>query len=223
FSLLIYGTRFTMWGTDAAVRTMEAMVKIGKERLAKREYPAPAEVARCLWAYTSYYYDFFGFFNWMEDKGYSHLGDGLDLFFPKLVDTASMDSMLEGIAEAAWNMPMTRQVGGESMSGSWTEDVVHAVKELGADCVIYCGHHSCKQTWSVASILRSELQKRTGTPMLMLQGDSWIKNMTPMSVLQEQIEEFISNVVAKKDGKKRKIRRRKKADGAEQSAEAEMA
>lgn len=211
FSLLLYGTRFTMWGTDEGIRTLETMVRVAKRRLANKEYPAEAEVARCVWAYTSYYYDFFGFFEWMEQQGYSHLGDGLDLFFPQMIDTASMDTMIEGLAEAAWNMPMTRQVGAESMSASWSDDVVHAVKELDADCVIYCGHHSCKQTWSVVSVLRSELEKRTGTPILILQGDSWIKTMTPMSALQEQIDEFVKTVVNEKGKKKHKIRRKKQA------------
>jgi len=210
FSLFIYGTRFTMWGTDDAVRLMEKMVSIAKARKEIKAYPAEKEVARCIWAYTSYYYDFAGFFNWMEEKGYSHLGDGLDLYFPKYVDTSSMDSMIDGLAESAWNMPMTRQVGAESMSGSWTDDVIHAVNETNADCVIYCGHHSCKQTWSVSAILRKELEKRTGKPLLVLQGDSWIRKMTPMSVLQEQIEEFVENVVSKKSTGKRKIRKRKK-------------
>jgi len=210
FSLLLYGTRFTMWGTDEAIKTLEAMVKVCKERLARKAYPAEKEVARCLWAYTSYYFDFMGFFSWMEERGYTHLGDGLDLCFPSIVDTSSRDTMIEGIAEAAWNMPMTRQVGGESMSRSWTEDVIYAAKELKADCVIYCGHHSCKQTWSVVSILRSELTKRTGLPLLILQGDSWMKRMTPMSVLQQEIDEFVRNVVAKKSLKPRKLKDRRK-------------
>jgi len=101
-------------------------------------------------------------------------------------------------------------VGGESMSRSWTEDVVYSAQDLKADCAIYCGHHSCKQTWSVVSILREELMRRTGIPLLILQGDSWIKKMTPISVVQEQIEQFVTNVVArKKSTTKRKLRKRK--------------
>ena len=214
FSLLMYGTRFTMWGTDEAIKTLEAMVKVSKQRLAQKLYPAEKEVARCLWAYTSYYFDFMGFFNWMEDRGYTHLGDGLDLCFPQMVDLSTRESMIEGLADAAWNMPMTRQVGGESMSRSWTEDVTWAAKELKADCVIFCGHHSCKQTWSVVSILRSELTKRTGLPLLVLQGDAWMKRMTPMSVIQREIDEFIRNVVAKKTAKPRNIRERLKSQAA---------
>jgi carbonic anhydrase len=96
------------------------------------------------------------------------------------------------------------------MSKQWTEDVVYAARELNADCVIYCGHHSCKQTWSVVSILREELMKRAGLPLLILQGDSWIKRMTPMSVIQQEIDEFVKNVVAKKGTKKRRPRKRRK-------------
>lgn len=212
FSLFQYGTRFTMWGTDPGIKTLETMVKVSKKRLAAKAYPAEREVARCLWAYTSYYFDFLGFFNWMEDNGYTHLGDGLGLYFPRIIDTSSMDSMVEGLADAAWNMPMTRQVGGESMSRSWTEDVIYAARELNADCAIYCGHHSCKQTWSVVSILRSELQNRIGLPLLVLQGDAWIKRMTPMSVIQNEIDEFIKNVAARGDAPKRRVKKRRRAD-----------
>ncbi len=210
FALFMYGTRFSMWGREEGVKTFEAMVKVAKERLAQKAYPAEKELARCVWCYTSYYYDFMGLFNWMEDQGYSHLGDGLDLYFPQIIDTSTMDSMIEGLAESAWNMPMTRQVGGESMSRSWTEDVVFVARELNADCVIYCGHHSCKQTWSVISILRKELMNQLGLPLLILQGDSWIKKMTPISVIQQEIDEFIKNVVARKTTKKRELRKRKK-------------
>ena len=215
FSLFVYGTRFTMWGTDEGITTLQTMVDVARERLKEGAYPAGEEVARTLWVYTSYYYDFTNFFNWMEEKGYTHLGDGLDLFFPQPVDTSSMDSMIEGVTEAAWNMPMNRQVGGESMSISWLEDIVYACQDLKADCAIYCGHHACKQTWSVVSILRAELMKRTGIPLLNLQGDSWMKQMTPMSVIQRDVDEFVTNVVARKKKRKRKTRQR---EGQEQDA-----
>lgn len=209
FSLMLYGTRFTMWGTDAGIGTLDSMVRVSKKRMKDENFKSQKEVARCVWAYTSYYYDFMRFFNWMEDEGYSHLGDGLDLYFPETVDLDTMETMVAGIARTAWNMPMTRQVGGEQMSRQWTEDVIYAAKTLNADCVIYCGHHSCKQTWSVVSILRNELMERMGLPLLILQGDSWLKTMTPMSVIQKEIEQFISNVVSKKSGPKRKVRKRK--------------
>jgi len=195
FSLLTYATRFTMWGTEEAVHVMQSMVDTAKERLENGEYPAEREVARSLWTYTSYYFDMGGLFAWMEDNGITHLGDGLDLVFPKIIDLTSRETMLTGLAEIARNMPMTRQMGADSMSVQWLDDITWAANELDANCCIYCGHHSCKQTWSSASVVRSELMKRSKVPTLILQGDSWIRRMTPMSALQDSIDEFVKNVV----------------------------
>jgi benzoyl-CoA reductase/2-hydroxyglutaryl-CoA dehydratase subunit BcrC/BadD/HgdB len=195
FSLLTYAARFTMWGKEEAVHVMQSMVDTAKERLEKGEYPAEREVARSLWTYTSYYFDMGGLFSWMEDNGITHLGDGLDLVFPQIIDPTSRETMLTGLAEIARNMPMTRQMGADSMSVQWLDDITWAANELGANCCIYCGHHSCKQTWSSASVVRSELMKRSKVPTLILQGDSWIRRMTPMSALQDSIDEFVKNVV----------------------------
>ncbi len=202
FALFLYGTRFTAWGTQDAVSFLEKMVEVSEQRRQQGSYPAKNEVARCLWIYTGYYFDFLNYFNWMEENGISYLYDALCLFFPKPIDTSNKETMLDGIAEASWNMPMTRQMGGDSMSIRWIEDIVQSIQELEADCAIYCGHHSCKQTWSVFSLVRQELMKRTGVPTLRLQGDSWMRSMTPMTVLQKEIEQFVGNVVVRKRKKR---------------------
>jgi benzoyl-CoA reductase/2-hydroxyglutaryl-CoA dehydratase subunit BcrC/BadD/HgdB len=204
FSLFTYATRFTVWGTDEGVEQLEMMIETVKEIMEKGDYPAP-ERARSLWTYLPYYFDFMGFFDWMEKQGIVYLDDILTLCFPSPIDTKDSDSMISGLAEAAWNMPMTRQMGGDAISARWLDDITYAVNELGANCAIYCGHHSCKQTWSVFASVRNEIQKRTGVPTLCLQGDSWMRNMTPTSVLQEEISHFVDSVV---DKKRRRTRRK---------------
>ncbi len=207
FALYTYGCRFSMWATDVGEEMLRVMVEISKRRLRDGEYPAEREVARCVLTYTSFYFDFAGMFNWMDESGYSYLGDGLNMLFPQPIDTSTMDSMLDGMADESSNMPMTKQMGAPSMAMGWSDDVILATKELGADCAIYPGHHACKQTWSSASILREELMKRQGVPLLVLQADSWLKRTTPMSVIQQQIDEFIKNVVAPKRSGRKKVRR----------------
>jgi benzoyl-CoA reductase/2-hydroxyglutaryl-CoA dehydratase subunit BcrC/BadD/HgdB len=96
---------------------------------------------------------------------------------------------------------------------SWLEDALYVAKELNADCAIYSGHHSCKQTWSVLSILRTEMMKRAGVPLLALEGDSWLARMTPMSAIQQRIDEFVTNVVASKtETTRRKVGRKKREE-----------
>ena len=208
FSLFTYATRFTVWGTDEGIEQLEMMIETVKEIMERGDYPAP-ERARSLWTYLPYYFDFMGFFDWMEKQGIVYLDDILTLCFPSPIDTTDKDSMISGLAEAAWNMPMTRQMGGDAISARWLDDITHAVNELGANCAIYCGHHSCKQTWSVFASVRNEIQKRTGVPTLCLQGDSWMRSMTPMSVLQDEIAHFVDSVVVKK---RRRARKKSKSD-----------
>jgi len=198
FTLYAYAARYVMWGTDSALDILRSMIDTVKDRLEKGLYPAQEEIARCFWIYTYYYWDWYGFFNRMEERGITVLGDLLGSFFFQPVDTSSKDSMIDGLADTCWDYAMTRQVGAESMSAQWADDIAYWTSQLDADACIYCGHHSCKQTWSVFSVVRSEIMKRSKIPTLMLQGDSWIRRMTPMSALDEQIDEFVANVLKKK-------------------------
>jgi len=210
YSPLTYGSRFCMWGREEAVEVLNIMVGSVKEIMEREDYPVREERARTFWAYLPFYFEMRGFFGWMEEQGITFLNDLLSFCFPSPVDTSTKESMLEGMAEAAWNMPMTRQMGGEPMQLRWLEDIAYAINELGANCAVYCGHHSCKQTWSVFASVRNEIQKRAGVPTLCLQGDSWMRSMTPIGVLQEEIAHFVDSVVA---GKRRKARRKTASPG----------
>lgn len=211
FALYTYATRFTMWGRDEGIECLEALVEVARRNLENETFPAKDEVARPLWIYLPYFFDFFGFFDWMESRNISNMGDVLMCCFPSLIDTSSKESIIDGMAEAAWNMPMTRQMGGDFMSQRWLNDIVYAVKELNCNCTIYCGHHSCKQTWSVFSQVRNEITRQAGVPTLCLQGDTWIRRTTPMSVLQEEISTFVDNVVVGTARKRRRHSARAKA------------
>lgn len=207
FALYTYGVRFSMWGRPEAADFMEQMVRYCRGRLERGEYPAPRERARTLWLYTGYYFDFLGFFNWMEERGITYLTDMLGTFFPTPMDLSTLDTMIDGMAEAGWNMPMSRQMGGESMMSSWLEDVTYTATDLRADAGIFCGHHSCKQTWSVFAAVRDALQERTGIPILRMQGDAWMRTMTPTSVIQEEIGSFVDQLVDRRPPRPRPRRR----------------
>jgi benzoyl-CoA reductase/2-hydroxyglutaryl-CoA dehydratase subunit BcrC/BadD/HgdB len=204
FSLFVCATRFSMWGRDEGIKTLEKCLEVSKNFYESEAYNNKEEVARVLWIYLSYYYDLVKFYDWMEDNKISNMGDALQWAFPEPIDLSTRESMLDGMIRSAWNNVMTRQMGAASMSQRWIEDIVYIIKEWGVNGTIYCGHHSCKQTWSVFSVTRNEVLKRTGVPTLGLQGDSWIRSMTPMSVIQEEIEQFVSNVINKQGRRKRR-------------------
>jgi benzoyl-CoA reductase/2-hydroxyglutaryl-CoA dehydratase subunit BcrC/BadD/HgdB len=214
FNLFLAPIRFCMWGTPGAVRTLEAMLQTCQRRHEAGEYTAERERVRVLWAYTSYYFNVAQLHRWMGEQGYSFLCDVLSLYLPQPIDTSSKESIIDGLVTAAWEYPMNRQMGKSSMSRAWVGDMVFAARELGADCAIHCGHDACKQTWSVVSILDEELRQQAGVPLLVLHGDSWMKTTTPITVIQEQIEEFFHNIILTKGKSRRKVRRRRPAAGA---------
>lgn len=209
FSLFSYGLRFSSWGQAGAVDAMRAMVELGRERHARGLYPAEREVARCLWLYVGYYFDLWGLFNWMEEQGITYLHDALSLYMPRHIDTTSKETMLDGLAEAVFEYPMTRQMGAGSMSLTWMEDMVHFIQDLNANCAIFSGHHACKQTWSVFSKVKADIVRRTGVPVLCLQGDAWSRQITPASAIRREITTFVDTVVARKSRRAARRRREK--------------
>jgi len=194
-AFLAYGMRFTMWGRDEAVESLKRILEVSIRNSEDEEYNSQEEAARLLWVYLPFYYESYQYNEWLEMNKVTNIGDALLLFYPQFIDTSSRDTILQGFAESAWNMGMTRQMGAESISMRWTEDIIAAVKEFHVDFAVYCGHHSCKQTWSAFTILRNELRKRVGVPILRLQGDSWIGKMTPMSAILDELSLFLKNVV----------------------------
>lgn len=204
FSLFIIGARFAMWGREEGIDVLEKMIKISRRNLNDPAYQNREEKARVLWTYVSYYTDLVNFYDWMDNEGIANMGDMLQINFTQPIDLTSHDTIMDGIVENAWNAFMTRQMGGDSMSVRWVDDILHIIKELGVTGTIFCGHHACKQSWSVASIARNEIMKRTGVATLNLQGDSWVRTTTPMTVIQEEVDQFVNNVVNKKQGRRRR-------------------
>lgn len=204
FSLFICATRFSMWGRDEGIKTLESCLSVSRDIFESADYKNREEAARVLWIYLSYYYDLVNFYDWMEENKISNMGDALQWAFPEPLDLTSKETILDGMIDSAWNNVMTRQMGAASMSQRWIEDIVYVIREWGVNGTIYCGHHSCKQTWSVFSMTRNEVLKRTGVPTLGLQGDSWIRSMTPMSVIQEEIGQFVNNVINKRSRRRKR-------------------
>jgi benzoyl-CoA reductase/2-hydroxyglutaryl-CoA dehydratase subunit BcrC/BadD/HgdB len=204
FTLFTYGTRFTMWGRDEAISMFEKLVDVAEKRLKRGEYPAEKEIARSLWVYTGYYIDLYDLWIWMENNGITYLTDILNSGgFPQIYEVFTKEDALEAIIRTSWNYGMTKQMGAENMGLKWTEDFIFLAEDLNANCAIYCGHHACKQSQAVFRILRDGMSSR-GIPVLRLDGDCWNKRITPVSVLQEMILDFVQNVVTKRRRRRRR-------------------
>ncbi len=187
--------RFAMGGRPEAISFFEVVLNSAKRNLRKGKGALPEEKVRSLWAYTSIYFDPM-FYLWLEKIGMALLMDLTAWFAFKPIDTSSVDTMIDGLAEQAINFPMARQMkGGMEGPGSWSEDMVFLAKKLKADCVVFSGNAACKRSWGSISLLRKKLKEEMEIPTLMLDTDSWDKRITSISVTKEKIEDFIETII----------------------------
>lgn len=211
FSMILLVLRSQLWGRDEAVEVMQKMVDISKERMRKGEFEAPEERARIYISYIYWLFDFYNYFTWMEKQGITILGDILAIhYFPEM-DFSSRESMLRGLADISFDYPMTRQMGGASISMRWLDDISYAVQDLGADACVFGGVHACKHTLGTVAFFRREMMKRLGVPTMIITGDVFDKRHTPMSIFQQEVDTFVEQVVSKKKTPKRRRRPAKKA------------
>ncbi len=212
FCMTLLVLRSQMWGREEAVQVMQKMVDMSKERMRKGEYTAPEELARIYITYIYWLFDWAGYFTWMEKQGITILGDILAIHFFPEKDLSSKESMLRNLSDIAFDYPMTRQMGGESISVTWLDDIAHAARDLGADACVFGGVHACKHTLGTAAYFRREMMKRHSLPTLMLTGDVFDRRHTPMEMFQEEVKTFVDQVVTRK--KTRAKRKKAQAEAA---------
>ncbi|MCP4754863.1 MAG: 2-hydroxyacyl-CoA dehydratase [Proteobacteria bacterium] len=194
YAFLNVGMKFTVGGRPEAVPVYEAVLNSAKKKIKKGEGALPNEKVRCLMVYTSIYFD--GAFNdWLERKGVALIMDILSYFPLKPVDTTSVDTMIDGLAEAALSYPMARQMKGPmDDTAGWAEDMVFIAKKYKADCAIFSGNPACKRAHGSLRLLSDRLKKEVGIPTLNLEADSWDRRITSMPAIKERILDFMETL-----------------------------
>jgi len=201
YTSLNLGMKFAVTGLPEAIPVYEAALKTAKKKFKKGEGALRSEKARCLMLYTSIYFDDGPFviessFNqWLEKMGISIIMDILSYFPLTPIDTTSMDTMIDGLAEAALNYPMARQMKGPSDDpAGWAEDMVFLAKKYKADCCIFSGNPACKRAHGSLRLLTDRLKNELGIPTLNMEADSWDRRISPMPEIQEKITDFMEAI-----------------------------
>jgi len=190
------GTKLLMAGTQDAVNVFQTALDVCQDRLKKGSHVKPEEKIRMMMMYTGLYFDG-GVHLWLEEEmGVSYLMDLLVYYdFNPIIDTSNMDTMVRGLAEGMFNLPMTRQLKGSwDMPKNWLQDCLYYVDTYKADCLIFTGHTACKQVWGVYRLVADEIMKQLGVPSLRMEGDGWDSRITSMAVIQNQLSDFFETL-----------------------------
>ena len=195
YSFMSYGMKFTMVGRPEAVPFFQATLDSAKEKVKKGEGVLAEEKVRSLWIYTSIYFDP-EFLGWLDEIGMVLLTDVLGWFTTGPINTSSTDTMIDGLAEEAFNFPMTRQMRGPwDAPCNWADDIVFLAKRFNADCCIFSGHLACKRTWGSFKLVSDLVKEEVGIPTLRLEADSWDKRITSTPIIKGKIEDFLDMIL----------------------------
>ncbi len=186
----------TQIGTPMAVSYFQALHDEVKARVdsGRGVIPEGMTERRATFGYTWECYDL-PLFDWLEDThGVTYIADTLTYFPPDtgLVDTTSIETMIEGLAWRMMQMPMGRQTMG--FSDIWINDFLNIVKAYKADALILGGHMACKHFWALNKLLSDRIKEETGVPTLRFEMDMFDKRFTPPAELRRIMDEFFETL-----------------------------
>jgi benzoyl-CoA reductase/2-hydroxyglutaryl-CoA dehydratase subunit BcrC/BadD/HgdB len=183
-------------GRPEVVSYYKTVYEDAKKRVDKGEsiIPEGKKEIRCVWGWAWQTFSL-PFFNWLEEEhGATYLECSLTYFpsFTGLVDTTSLDTMIEGLAWRWFCWPMMRQSA--SFSDVWINEFVRICKEFKADCLILGGHMACKHFWALNKLLSDAVKEETGLPTLRFEQDIFDGRFTPVSELKRIMNTFFATL-----------------------------
>lgn len=187
--------RFSMGGRPEAINFFKGVLNSALRKMKKGEGALREEKVRCLWLYTGVYFDPL-IYLWLRRIGMNVSMDILSYFPVQPIDTTSMDTMIDGLAEEALNFPMIRQMKGAlDAPGSWIEDMVSLARKFKVDCCIFFNNPACKRAGGSYRLLSDRIKKEAGVPVLKVEADAWDSRLTSMAEIKEKVESFLETVI----------------------------
>ncbi|MDX9786309.1 MAG: 2-hydroxyacyl-CoA dehydratase family protein [Desulfobacterales bacterium] len=157
--------------------------------------PEGKKEIRTLWTGSMFPYALY-LGDWVEDMyGSTYAGCGLTNL-PKdvlgVINTSSVESMIEGLAWRTFNFPMHRTV--MSHTDVYLNDMLTVAKEIGADAAIYAGNMGCKHSWTMPKLLSDAFGEELNIPTMTMEVD-WVDGrFTPRDIVLSQLSEFFGTL-----------------------------
>lgn len=204
FHLLIYAARYTFSGRKKFTRMLREIVEHVKENAVNGVSGLGApEKSRAFFFYIDSFAFNIGMFAWLQKNQISHMGSLLSRTFSETspyrsnvpgttfsINTQSLDTMIDTLADINARMPMTRTIRGPyDAPNMWLEDSLSIAKMYNADCCIYNGTPGCRNTWSNVKLIMRDLEKH-GYPTHLVYADSFDGRVENWETTAMRLDEF---------------------------------
>ena len=206
FSLFIYAGQIAFCGHPRFTRMLKAMVRQTREKAVNKMsgLKSGKEKLRALVCYIDHYTVNTRFWQWMDQRGISHIGIMSKSFrdtpqnknnFGEAVygiDTSSPDAMINSAAQLTSRVVMIREMRGPfDAPHMWLEEALTLAKMYQAQCFIFNTTPGCRNTWAVVKLFAREVEKH-GYPMHIMNDDPWDDRVESWEMTQDRLDEFLT-------------------------------
>jgi benzoyl-CoA reductase/2-hydroxyglutaryl-CoA dehydratase subunit BcrC/BadD/HgdB len=205
YNLFIYAGRFMFAGDKKYTKLLTEMVEEASAKAARNEsgLTSGKEGIRAFMCYIDHYAINLQFYDWLNANNIAHLGGILSRTFSQAspymrglegsgyaIDTTSMETMIDSIAQMNARMPMVRSIRGQyDKPGMWLDETLALAKMFKVDCIIYNGTPGCRNTWGMVKPFAMDLEKN-GYPTHVMYGDAFDERVESWEASLERLNEF---------------------------------
>lgn len=205
YNLFNYVGRFLFAGMPEYTQLLKSMVDAVKANVTagRSGLRSGKEKLRLFLCYIDHYSLNWNFWQWLDDHGISHMGSILSRGFRDnvcyteelegstySVDTSSLDTMIDSIAQMNARMPMVRSIRGPyDRPNMWLDESLATAKVFKADCIIYNGTPGCRNTWGMVKPFAREVEKH-GYPVHIMYSDAFDDRIESWEATKERLDEF---------------------------------
>jgi hypothetical protein len=206
FNLFLYAGKLHMPGRKSFTTVLESMLAdVRRNAEAGRAGTSSGkEQARLLMCYIDHYTTDGRFWQWVDSQDISLMPTLIFTFFNKGVnyaegredqtyeiDTSTMNTMLDSLADINSHMPMVKQLRGPyDAAGQWREDLFFMTRIMQPDLAVYLGSMGCRNSYGVNKLIERDAE-RSGLPTLLLFADAFDDRVASWDFCMDKMNEFM--------------------------------
>ena len=188
-----FALRFYCEGLPETLEFFKAQYEETRDKVERQQGGLPEERLRVAWFGLYPFFDM-KLIDWMEDTYKASVAADMMNLLPFEENQLSFSDPWETLA---WNRLNFMGLRCCLPYEGFKEDMINTCREMNLDGFIFFANFGCKQTSNFFMLLRKDLSKELGLPILMITGDPLDPRITSTHQIKSLLDEYFKTLEAK--------------------------